>query len=288
MAATDVTRGIEVPSPPGFASSMWRRATLGDRIAIGAVLFVTLLALIGPTIAPHDPTESVGPPFEAPSLTYPFGTNDVGMDMFSRVLVGLQSTWLAAMAVIAVGIVIGGVVGLTAGSSGGWLDGALMRVTDVFLALPAPLLAIVIVTALGPSLFHLLVALSLFWWPYYARIVRSEVRATAALPHAEAARLAGSSRVRIAFRHLLPSAIPVTIVAASLDIAQVVLVLATLSFLGLGASPPAPELGSMVAQGTSQLLNYWWIPIIPGIAVLTVSLVGNLGGDAVRDLVDRR
>ena len=208
--------------------------------------------------------------------------------MFSRVLAGLQSTWFSTLAVIGVGVVVGGAVGLAAGARGGWVDSVLMRVTDVFLALPAALLAIVVVTALGPSLFHLLVALSIFWWPYYARIVRSEIRANAALPFVEAATLSGTSRWRIAFRHLLPSAIPVTIVAASLDIGQVVLVLATLSFLGLGAPPPAPELGSMVAQGSAQLLNFWWLAIIPAAAVLVLSLVGNLAGDAIRDMVEER
>jgi peptide/nickel transport system permease protein len=288
MATTDLTRTLPAPRRARFGASFWRRARVGDRVALGAVAFVTIVALIGPFLAPHDPTAAVGPAFEPPSAEFPFGTNDVGMDMFSRVLYGLRSTWLAAMAVIAVGILVGGLVGLAAGAGGNRLDGVLMRITDLFLALPAPLLAIVIVTALGPSLLNLLIALSLFWWPYYARIVRSEIRATAALPHVEAARLAGSGRLRIAFRHLLPSAFPVTVVAASLDIAQVILVLATLSFLGLGAPPPAPELGSMVAQGTSQLLNYWWVSIIPGIAVLTLSVVGNLGGDAVSDLVERR
>jgi ABC-type dipeptide/oligopeptide/nickel transport system permease subunit len=288
MAATDVTGAVELPRRARWGSRSWRRASRGDRIAVVALGLLTVIALLGPVIAPHDPTEAVGPAFDPPSVAYPFGTNDVGMDMFSRVLVGLQSTWLASLAVIGIGVLIGGAVGLAAGASGGWIDSVLMRITDVFLALPAALLAIVVVTALGPSLFHLVVALSIFWWPYYARIVRSEIRANAALPHVEAARLSGSSRFRIAFRHLMPSAMPVTIVAASLDIAQVVLVLATLSFLGLGAPPPAPELGSMVAQGSSQLLNYWWVAIIPAIAVLVLSLVGNLAGDAIRDMVDER
>ena len=257
-------------------------------MAIAAVATATVVALLGPFAAPHDPTAAVAAPFLPPSSKYPFGTNDVGMDMLSRVLFGLRSTWLASMAVIGIGVLIGGLVGLAAGASGGRIDGLLMRVTDVFLSLPAPLLAIAVATALGPSLFHLLLALSIFWWPYYARIVRSEIRANAALPYVEAARLAGSGRARIAFRHLLPSALPVTIVAASLDIAQVVLVLATLSFLGLGASPPAPELGAMVAQGTSQLLNFWWLAIIPALVVLVLSMIGNLGGDAIRDAVDER
>jgi peptide/nickel transport system permease protein len=288
MAATDVTASVDLPRRTRWSARRWRRAPWGDKVAVILLGVLTVTALLGPTIAPYDPTVAAGPSLEAPTADYPFGTNDVGMDMLSRVLAGLQSTWLASLAVIGIGILIGGAIGLAAGASGGWIDSVLMRVADVFLALPAALLAIVVVTALGPSLFHLLVALSIFWWPYYARIVRSEIRANAALPHVEAAKLSGSSGWRIAFRHLLPSAIPVTIVAASLDIAQVVLVLATLSFLGLGAPPPAPELGSMVAQGSSQLLNYWWVAIIPAAAVLVLSLVGNLAGDAIRDMVEER
>lgn len=288
MAASDITHAVGLPRRARQGARAWQHTTLGDKLALIGLAVLTLAALFGPLVAPHDPTAAVGSALEAPTADHPFGTNDVGMDMLSRVLAGLQSTWLASLAVIGIGVLIGGAVGLAAGASRGWVDSVLMRLTDVFLALPAALLAIVVVTALGPSLFHLLVALSIFWWPYYARIVRSEIRANAALPHVEAATLSGTGRLRIAFRHLLPSAIPVTIVAASLDIGQVVLVLATLSFLGLGAPPPAPELGSMVAQGSSQLLNYWWVAIIPAAAVLVLSLIGNLAGDAIRDMVEER
>jgi peptide/nickel transport system permease protein len=268
-------------------ADLLRRLRWSDRLALGALAVVTVLALLGPTIAPHDPRLASGPPLHAPSAAYPFGTDIVGRDLFSAVLNGIQSTWLSALAVIAGGVLIGGAIGLVAGAAGGWVDSLLMRVTDVFLALPAPILAIAVVVALGPSLAHTLIAISILWWPYYARLVRAEVRALAARPHLEAARLAKTTAVRRLTRHLLPGAIPVVIVAASLDIANLIIVLAGLSFLGLGAQPPAPELGSMMANGLPYLLNSWWIPIIPGLAVFALSLVGNLAGDSIRDLVDR-
>lgn len=260
---------------------------MSHRIAIATLLLVTLLALLGPTLAPHNPTEPAGMALQPPGGAFPFGTDPVGRDVLSQVLYGIQSTWFSALAVIASGVLIGGTVGLVAGAAPGWLDNLLMRITDIFLALPAPLLAIPVVAALGPSLAHTLIAVAILWWPYYARLVRAEVRALAVLPHMDAARLAKTSGLRRLTRYLLPGAIPVTIVAASLDIGNLIVVLASLSFLGLGAQPPAPELGSLTANGLPYLLTDWWVPIIPGLAVFALSLIGNLTGDAIRDLVAR-
>jgi peptide/nickel transport system permease protein len=271
----------------GAGTDLLRRLRWPDRLALGALALITLIAVFGPLMAPHDPRLAAGPPLHAPSAAYPFGTDVVGRDAFSAVLDGVRSTWLSALAVIAGGVLIGGIIGLVAGAYGGWLDGLLMRITDIFLALPAPILAIAVVVALGPSLAHTLIAISILWWPYYARLVRAEVRALAARPHLEAARLAKTSALRRLARHLLPGAVPVVIVAASLDIANLIIVLAGLSFLGLGAQPPAPELGSMTANGLPYLITSWWIPIIPGLAVFLLSLVGNLAGDSIRDLVER-
>jgi peptide/nickel transport system permease protein len=163
-----------------------------------------------------------------------------------------------------------------------------MRTTDVFLALPSPILAIAVVAALGPSLPHTLMAVAIVWWPFYARIVRGEVKALAARPHVEAARLAGVSRARVAFRHLLPGAIPAILVTASLDVGNLIITLAALSFLGLGAPAPAPELGAMSARGLTYLLQQWWVPVMPGLAVLFLALSSNLAGDALRDLMGDR
>jgi peptide/nickel transport system permease protein len=177
------------------------------------------------------------------------------------------------------------VIGLVAGARGGWVDTLLMRITDGFLALPAPIVAIAVVAGLGPGLFHTLLAVSIVWWPFYARIVRGEVRTLAARPHVEAARLAGTGGVRIALRHLLPGAVPTALVTASQDIGTLVLTLAGLSFLGLGQSAPAPELGADTARNLSYLLQDWWIPVMPGIAVAVLSLIANVAGDGARNLL---
>lgn len=256
---------------------------------LGFVLFAALVAaaLLAPVIA-ADPTVSVGDPFLAPSLHHLLGTDDIGEDVFARVLFGLRTSLAAAGVVIASGVAIGGLVGLAAGAAGGWLDGLLMRATDVALALPGPVLAIAIVAALGPSLTHTVVAVAAVWWPWYARLVRGEVRALSARPHVDAARLSGSSRLRLMFRHLLPGAIAPVVVAASLDVQILVLTLAGLSFLGLGSPPPAAELGAMAARGSDYLFGHPWIPLAPGVAVFLVAVAANLAGDGVRDLLDRR
>jgi len=259
-----------------------------DAVALAAVLVVTLMVFVTPWLAPHSATRPIGEAFLHPFHGSVFGTDEVGRDVFSRVLFGLRTSWLAALVVIASGVLIGGIIGLVAGATGGLVDNVLMRITDAFLSLPGPILAIAVVAALGPSLWHTLLAVMIVWWPFYARIVRGEIRALAARPHLEAARLAGVGRVRLAVRHLLPGAIPATVVTASLDVGNLVLTLAALSFLGLGAPAPAPELGAMAARGLPYLLEQWWVPIIPGLAVMFLALVSNLAGDGLRDLMGER
>lgn len=272
----------------------WRVTTtrpsvrLPDLIAIGLGIALTVVALLAPLLAPHSITDPSGAPFLPPGGQAWFGTDEVGRDIFSRVLLGARASWFAALAVVAFGVAVGGLIGLVAGSVGGWVDGLLMRVTDAFLALPGPVLAIAVVAALGPSLWHTLIAVSIVWWPFYARIVRGEIRALAARPHVEAARLGGTGVTRIALRHLLPGAVAPTLVAASLDIGNLVLTLAALSFLGLGAPAPAPELGAMSARGLPYLLAEWWVPVIPGVAVMVLALVANLAGDGLRDVLGIR
>lgn len=260
-------------------------AAVVDRVAIGLLVALTVMAFVTPLLAPHKPNLVAGDPFVHPGFKFLLGTDEVGRDIFSRVLFGLRASWFASLEVITSGVLIGGLIGLVAGTAGGWVDDVLMRITDVFLALPGPILAIAVVAALGPSLQHTLIAVGIVWWPFYARIVRGEVKALAARPHVEAARLAGAGRVRLAVRHLLPGAIPATVVTASLDVGNLVLTLAILSFLGLGAPSPAPELGAMVARGLSYLLREWWVPIMPGLAVMLLAFVANLAGDGARDLL---
>jgi peptide/nickel transport system permease protein len=250
---------------------------------------VTLIVLALPLLAPHGALDvtPVGA-FHAPSWAYPFGTDDIGRDVFSRVLNGMRESWLSALAVIGVGAAFGALVGALAGAFGGILDMVLMRITDLFLALPAPVIAIAVVASIGPSLFHTLLALSVVWWPWYARIVRAEVRAHAARPHADAARLAGVGRRRLVMSHLLPGAVAPVIVTMSLDVGNLILALAALSFIGLGAPPPSPELGAMSARGLEYLLAYAWVPIAPAAAVALLALVANLLGDHANRRLDQR
>jgi peptide/nickel transport system permease protein len=265
------------------------RARSLNWIGASLVVVVTLLALLAPVVAPHNPLQPTGIPFQKPgSGGYLLGSDSIGRDVLSRVLYGVRASWFAALAVVMIGLLFGGLIGLISGTAGGWVDNLLMRITDAFLSLPAPVLAIAVVAALGPGFVHTLIAVSIVWWPFYARIVRSEVRTLAARPHIEAAKLAGVGPFRLAGRHLLPGALPAAVVTASLDIGNLILTLAGLSFLGLGQSAPAPELGADSARNLSYLLQYWWVPVMPGLAVMILALIGNVAGDSVRNLIDEK
>ncbi|MDP9165446.1 MAG: ABC transporter permease [Actinomycetota bacterium] len=266
--------------------SVQSRSTTLNWIGFSLVFIVTLVAVAVPLLAPHDPLLPVGMPLQPPGKHgFLLGSDSIGRDILSRVLYGVRSSWFAALVVVAVGLLFGGLVGLIAGATGGWVDSVLMRITDGFLSLPAPVLAIAVVAALGPGFVHTLIAVSIVWWPFYARLVRGEVARLAARPHVEAAKLAGVSRFRLARRHLLPGAVPNALVAASLDIGTLILTLAALSFLGLGQSAPAAELGADSARNLSYFLQQWWIPVMPGLGVLVLALVGNIAGDSLRNLM---
>jgi peptide/nickel transport system permease protein len=257
--------------------------------ALGPLALFTVVILLAPLVAPHGAyTLTNASPLEGPSGHALLGTDEVGFDVFSRVLIGLRTSWLAALEVIAFGALLGALIGAVAGAAGGWVDTILMRVTDLFLSLPAPVLAIAVVASLGPSLFHTLIALAVVWWPWYARIVRGEVRALAARPHAEAARLAGVSRRRLVLRHLLPGALAPVVVTMSLDVGNLVLGLAALSFIGLGAPAPSPELGAMSARGLDYLFGHPWVPLAPAVGVSLLALAANLLGDLTNRRLDPR
>ena len=265
----------------------WVRLGRLERGGLIVLALTTAVALLAPLLAPYDPTTAVHPESFAPPGTHGLlGSDELSRDLFSRVLYGIRASWLSALVVIASGVLIGGLLGTVAGIAGGWIDTALMRVTDLFLALPAAVLAIAVIAALGPSLSHTLVALAIVWWPWYARIVRGEVRAQAVRSHVDAARLAGVGRTRLALRHLLPGAFPAVLVTASLDVGSLVLLLAGLSFIGLGSPPPAPELGAMAARGLPYLFGHPWIPLAPAIAVFLLAFAANLAGDGLRDLLE--
>jgi peptide/nickel transport system permease protein len=287
-------------APARLGGAVWRRRRRAPggpagRPAAGAlsallpVGVMTLVCVLAPLLAPHGSLEitSAGP-LHGLSGSAPLGTDELGRDMLSRVLYGIRTSWLSAVGVIVVGAALGSLVGAVAGAFGGFVDMVLMRLTDLFLALPAPVLAIAVIAAMGPSLLHTLLALSIVWWPWYARIVRGEVRALAARPHAEAARLAGVGRAGVVLRHLLPGAVAPVVVTMSLDVGNLILALAALSFIGLGAPPPAPELGAMSARGLEYLFGHPWVPIAPAAAVALLALAANLLGDLVNRRLDHQ
>lgn len=263
-----------------------RRLRLADKVAVAGLLLVLLVSFVGPLLAPHDPVAPVATPFTAPGHGFLLGTDELGHDIFSRVLYGARESWLGAFAVIGSGVLIGTVIGLIAGATGGWVDAVLMRFTDAFLALPAPVLALAIAAALGRSYTNTLIAVAVVWWPLYARIVRAEIKAFSSRPYIEAATIAGVPARRRWLRHLLPGALPPILVAASLDVGGLILTVSGLSFLGLGAPQPAPELGAMTAQGIPYLLSSAWVALFPAVAIFVIALVSNLAGDAIRDLLE--
>jgi peptide/nickel transport system permease protein len=285
---TPPARSLLGPKLRARSASALTGTTAGAKVAFAAVAVVFVIAVAAPLLAPYDATVPVATPLQAPGADHLFGTDEIGRDVLSRVLLGMQSSWWGAMVVIASGVLIGGALGLVAGAAGGAVDGVLMRATDAFLAMPGAVLAVAMGAALGPSYGHTLLAISIVWWPLYARIVRGEVTRLRGSPHMEAARIAGAGRWRLATRHLLPGAVPPTVVAASLDVGALVLVLSALSFLGLGAPAPAPELGAMSARGVAYIFQAWWVPIMPAFGVFALAMAANFGGDALRDRIKDR
>ena len=270
-------------APSTSSSFDWlRRVGWLERIGLAGVLAITLIALIGPLLLPYDPMLRVGAAYLPPSGTFWFGTDEIGRDLFSRVLLGVRYTWLPGLAVIGVSLLIGTSVGVFAGMVGGWVDTLLQRVVELFLVLPSTLIALAVVAALGPGLLNTMIAITIFWWPWYARMSRDEVRRIRARPHVEAARIAGVKGPRLMLRYLLPGAAPALAVAATLDVANIILTLSVISFLGLGLPAPAPELGAMTSRSVDSLTTYWWLPIIPALVIFLMSMLANLAGDGIR------
>jgi peptide/nickel transport system permease protein len=280
-AATEIAVAARRETPTGRRGLLARSGN-GARVGLLALAGVTVLALLAPWLTPYDPMLRVGAPFMPPSAAHPFGTDEIGRDLASRVILGLRLTWLPGLGIILAGVVAGAFVGAIAGAAGGWVDAALLRLIELFLVLPSTLIALAVLAALGPGTLNMMIAMTLFWWPWYARIARAEVRAQASRPHAEAARLAGVSGPRLLWRYLLPGAAPALLVTATLDVANVILVLSLFSFLGLGATAPAPELGAMTAASLDSLTAFWWLPIMPAVAIFALCLAANLAGDALR------
>ncbi|WP_448003070.1 ABC transporter permease [Agromyces bauzanensis] len=266
-----------------------------DRLAaigLALILLVVVLAAFGPWLAPY-PAQGYGETNVvdrnlAPSAQHWFGTDQLGRDILSRVIIGTGPALTISLFVVAIAAAIGIPLGAIAGYRGGWLDDVLMRITEVFQAFPPLLLAMVTVAILGPSLTNAGLALAISWWPWYARLVRAEARSLRDRPFVEAARSAGVPAWRILPRHILRNCMTPVLVQATVDIGAVVLAAGSLAFIGLGAQPPAPDWGLMVAEGRGQIFTAWWISTFPGLAIFVTVLGFNLLGDSLRDFFDPR
>ncbi|MGH7075999.1 MAG: nickel transporter permease [Stellaceae bacterium] len=251
------------------------------------VVVAALVAVAAPLLAPYAPyAQNLADRLQPPSGAHWLGTDELGRDILSRLIYGARVTLGIVALVSIVTAPVGLLVGCVAGYFGFWIEAVLMRVTDVFLALPRLILALAFVAALGPGIENAVLAIAIVSWPPYARVARAE---SLTLRHAEfidAARLAGASGWRIVLRHIMPLCLPSVIVRMSLDMAGVILIAAGLGFLGLGAQPPTAEWGAMIATGRQYMLDHWWVAAMPGIAIAVLSLAFNLLGDGLRDWLD--
>ncbi len=272
-----------LPARPRFNwSDFFRRAGPLESVGIVGVPVVTVVAVLAPWITPFDPQLRVAGAYLPPSAGHWFGTDEIGRDLFSRVILGAQYTWLPALAVIGFSLTVGTLVGLISGLMGDKVDLVIQRIVDLFLVLPASLIALAVVASLGPGLGNTMIAIAIVWWPWYARISRDEIRRLKARPHVEAARIAGVRGPRLLLRYLLPGVVPALLIGASLDVANIVMTLSLMSFLGLGLPAPAPELGAMTSRTLDSLTVHWWLPVLPAAIIFLLCLLANLAGDGIR------
>jgi peptide/nickel transport system permease protein len=258
-------------------------------LGLGIVLALILVAAFAPWIATHHPNEqNLAQRLLPPSAAHWLGTDDFGRDVFSRIVHGARITLYIVVLVAVIAAPIGLLVGTAAGYLGGWVDAALMRITDVFLAFPSLILALAFVAALGPGIENAVIAIALTAWPPYARIARAETLTIRNADYIAAARLQGAGTGRILARHVMPLCLSSLTVRVTLDMAGIILTAAGLGFLGLGAQPPLAEWGAMVSAGRRYILDQWWVATIPGAAIFVVSLAFNLLGDGLRDVLDPR
>lgn len=260
------------------------------RICLIVLLLILISAIFAPLLAPYPgdaildshPENSLAPI----SSEHIFGTDELGRDILSRVIYGARISISTAIITVFIAVVIGSVIGVIAGSRGGWIDEILMRITDMFLSFPPLLLAIAIAALLGPSLVNAQIAIVAAWWPSYARLLRGQAISVKERQFVKAAEAIGTKPGSIMFRHVMPNCIAPLIIEASLDMGGVILTIASLSFLGLGAQPPIPEWGLMVSTSRNYFMNAWWYSIFPGIAIFLTVLTFNILGDSLREILD--
>jgi peptide/nickel transport system permease protein len=259
------------------------------KIGAAIVLVAALAAVVGPALTPFSPAAQELPlRLEGPTWAHPFGLDELGRDVLSRILAGARISFLIGLVVVTVSAAVGTVLGAVAGYFGGVVDDVISRVTDTLLAFPGLLLAIALVAVLGPSIGSVLFALTIIGWVGYARLVRGQVLRAREFEYVQAARALGAGMSRVLFRHVVPTAIPAVVVQATLGMAGAVISEAALSFLGLGVQPPTPSWGTMLSGGRTHLLDAPHLTLFPGLAIALLVLGFNFLGDGLRDLTDPR
>jgi peptide/nickel transport system permease protein len=283
---------VALPAEPGRLAILAR--TLGANpvtlASCGLFALLVLAALFGPLVAPHDPLASnAAEALAAPSRAHWFGTDQLGRDIFSRVLTAARLDLVMALGAVALSFAVGSVLGACAGFYGGWPDRIITRVVDTIMAFPLFVLAMGVVAALGNSVINIVIATAIVNLPFYARVARAEVSVLRESGLVDSSRLAGNGEAGVLFRHLYPNAIPPLVVQASLNMGWTMLNAAGLSFIGLGVRPPTAEWGIMVSEGANFIVSgEWWIALFPGLVLMGAVLCFNLLGDGLRDLLDPR
>jgi peptide/nickel transport system permease protein len=300
MHEADVSATLPAPSTDaisaplksrGLAADAFHRIRKNPGALAGLVVLaaIVLCAIFAPLIAPDDPiaqnTQAIR---QGPSWSHPFGTDNFGRDVFSRVIYGGRHSLPVGLIAVGIAGVVGVVTGLIAGFYGRWIDTITMRIVDMMLAFPGILFAMSIVAILGTSLFNLMLAVGISSIPEYTRVVRGSVLSTREMEYVTAARVSGARGRTIMLRHILPNILPPIIVLATLGIAGAIILGSTLSFLGLGIQPPTPEWGNMMSDGRTMMRHFWWVSFFPGLAIMLTVLSINLLGDGLRDALDPR
>lgn len=272
-----------------FIKTLFRQKNFMFKLGVVICVMWVLVAIFAPLISPYDPVtdQDMAGRFQAPNGEHWFGTDSLGRDVFSRVLYGTRISLTAGAITVLISFAIGMIYGGIAGYVGGAVDDVMMRFSEMVQSFPPLILAMVIAAALGPNITNSVFAMSIIWWPNYARLTRSIVIATRENDYITAAKLMGASHFRILFKEILPNCIGSMIVMCTVDLGNAILMFSGLSFLGLGVAPPTAEWGAMVSEGVLNF-NYWWISTFPGLAIFSVAIGANFIGDGLRDYLDPR
>jgi dipeptide transport system permease protein len=295
MGETAITLSYPIVKPPHPLREFWSYFTENRVAVVGLVyiVIIVLVALLADFIAPHSPTEQfrnaiLSPPawVSGGSWSFPLGTDDVGRDILSRLIYGARLSLLVGGVVVTISLMVGIVLGVTAGFIGGYFETMVMRLMDILLALPSLLLALAIVTILGPNLENAIIAIAIVVLPNYVRLARASALTEKAKDYVTASRVSGAGPIRLMFIVILPNCMAPLIVQATLGFSTAILDAAALGFLGLGAQPPTPEWGAMLANALQFIQRAWWVVTFPGVAILLTVLAFNLAGDGLRDALD--